>query len=292
MKDAPRPAVLVAFAATVVLIGLNFVAVRLSNVELAPTWGAGLRFLIAAWVLAIVVVMRRIPLPKGRALVGSALYGTFLLAVFFGFIYWGLVEVPAAVGSLINSTIPLMTFVLAASIGLERFRWRAVVGGLTVIAGIALMTGSTTLDAAAPARFGAVLIACAGVAVGTVVVKWYPRSHPVATNAMGMAVASVLLLAVSALRQEVWALPTQDATWWALAYLVASSLVLFPLLVWVIGEWTASASAYAVVLSPLVTVPVAAWLLDEGLGGRSALAAVVIIAGVYAGTMWRRTDPS
>lgn len=287
MARNPKPAVLAGFAVTVVLVGLNFVAVRMSNVELAPTWGAGLRFAVAAWLLALLVVVRRIPMPRGRALAGSAVYGVFMFAIFFGFIYWGLVEVPAAVGSILNATVPLMTFALAASIGLERFRWSAVVGGVTVIGGIAILAGSATLGDASPARFAAVLVACAAVAVGSVVVKWFPRNHPVATNAVGMGVACVLLLIVSALRREPWSLPDQDATWLALAFLVASSLVLFPILVWVIAEWSASAGAYVVVLAPLVTVPVGAWILGEGIGGRFALAAVVILVGVYAGTLWR-----
>ena len=79
----PRPLVLAAFATTVVIIGVNFVAVRLSNTGLAPGWGAAFRFGIAAWLLLGFVLARRIPLPSGRALVGAVLYGTFTFAAFF-----------------------------------------------------------------------------------------------------------------------------------------------------------------------------------------------------------------
>jgi drug/metabolite transporter (DMT)-like permease len=54
-----------AFAGIVVLGGFNAVAVRFSNRELEPFWGATLRFALAAVVLFGVVVWRRVPLPRG-----------------------------------------------------------------------------------------------------------------------------------------------------------------------------------------------------------------------------------
>lgn len=288
MAGSPRPSVLLGFAAAVVLIGLNFVAVRVSNLGLAPTWGAATRFGVAALFLMVIVRAKSIPLPRGRALLGAALYGLLFFAVFFGFIYWGLVEVPAAVASLINAAVPLMTFLLAVLVGLERFRLAAVAGGVVVIGGMALLVGSVAAGDASPWRMAAVFVASLGTAVGTVVVKGFPRSHPLATNAVGMAVASVPLLAVSALLGEPWTLPARNDVWLAFGYLVLSSLVLFPLVVWVIGEWTASASAYVVVLAPLVTVPVGTWLLHETIGLRFLGAAALIFIGVYVGALWRR----
>jgi drug/metabolite transporter (DMT)-like permease len=281
---------LAAFTAMVVLIGLNLVAVRLSNTGLAPTWGAAFRFGIAAWLLLGFVLVRRIPLPKGRALVGAALYGTLYFAVFFGFIYWGLVRVPASLASIVNASVPLLTFLAAVLLRQERFRWAALVGAVVVIAGIAVLMGPRDAQAPPWSRLGAIVVACVAAALGAVVVKAFPRSHPLATNAVGMAVAFFLLLAAAAGQGETWALPASRGSAWALAYLVASSLVLFPLAVWVIGEWTASASAYALVVAPLVTIPVAALLLHERVGGHYLLAAVLIAAGVYVGALWRPRD--
>ncbi|HUR25905.1 MAG TPA: EamA family transporter [Candidatus Thermoplasmatota archaeon] len=281
----PRPAVLAAFAAMVVLIGLNLVAVRLSNTGLAPTWGAAFRFGVAAWLMAAYVVVRRIPLPHGRALVGAMLYGTLYFAAFFGFIYWGLVAVPASLAAVLNASVPLLTFLVAVLAGIERFRGRALAGAFLVIVGIAVLVGAGAARQAPLLRLAAIFAACLSSAAGTVVVKAFPRSHPAAINAVGMAVAFVLLLVASLLQDETWTLPANGRSGLALGYLVASSLVLFPLAVWVIGEWTASASSYAIVVSPLVTLPVAAVLLDESLGGRFAIAAALVAAGVYIGAL-------
>jgi hypothetical protein len=64
----PDPATAVAFLGIVVLGGMNAVGVRFSNQELAPFWGATLRFGIAAIVLFGIVALRRVPMPRGAAL--------------------------------------------------------------------------------------------------------------------------------------------------------------------------------------------------------------------------------
>ena len=67
--------ILLAFAGVVLLAGSNIVAVRFSNRELDPFWGAGLRFLGASVILWALVARGRYPLPRGRALGGAFVYG-------------------------------------------------------------------------------------------------------------------------------------------------------------------------------------------------------------------------
>ena len=51
-----------------VLAGGNAVGVRVSNRELDPFCGAGLRFLLAACLLGAATAVLRLPLPRGRVL--------------------------------------------------------------------------------------------------------------------------------------------------------------------------------------------------------------------------------
>jgi hypothetical protein len=67
------------FVTYAVLAGGNAVGARFSNRELAPLWGIGLRFALAALFLAVMVLLS-LALPRGRALVGSLLYGLFNFA--------------------------------------------------------------------------------------------------------------------------------------------------------------------------------------------------------------------
>jgi len=92
----PDSRVLLAFSLVVLFLGVNFVAVRFSNRELQPFWGATLRFALASVILFAVVRLRRIPLPRGGALTGAVLLGATAFGVNFAFLYWGLLSVTAS----------------------------------------------------------------------------------------------------------------------------------------------------------------------------------------------------
>ena len=49
-----------AFVVVVILGGSNAVAIRFSNLELPPFWGAGIRFAAAALVFWAIVLVRRV----------------------------------------------------------------------------------------------------------------------------------------------------------------------------------------------------------------------------------------
>jgi len=292
MRSAPRGLVVAAFVALVVLLGVNFVAVRFSNRELAPFWAGGARFLVASALLFALVALRRLELPRGRALVGAALFGALAFGGNFSFLYWALVHVGAGLGAVVYALVPLFTLLLAAALRLERLRARPLAGALVAAAGIALaFREQLALDVPAPALLALVGGALCAAASG-VVVKRFPRAHPVSSNAVGMAVGAAMLLAVSLAAREPTALPALRATWAAFAWLVLSSTTAFVLMVWVLARWSASAVSYGAVLSPLVTIAVAAALAGEALTAPAAAGALVVLAAAaFAIAPARLTPP-
>src|SRR5213593_1600251 len=118
--------VLLAFLAVVVLGGTNLVLVVDVTRHLDPLWGAALRFLGAALLTLLVVGVLRAPLPRGRVLAVSALYGVLAFALSFGLFFWGTRHVPAGIASVIIGSVPLLTFQLAVLQRLEPFRVRAL----------------------------------------------------------------------------------------------------------------------------------------------------------------------
>jgi drug/metabolite transporter (DMT)-like permease len=72
------------------------------------------------------------------------------------------------------------------------------------------------------------------------------------------------------------------------AYLViAGSIGVFWLYVFVLRGWTASAASYQLVLIPLVTVVVSAWLQDERITPAFAAGSFLVLVGVYIGALRR-----
>ena len=133
----PNTRVLLAFILAVVLGGANAVAVRFTVEELAPFWGATMRFAAAAAIFILVVIIRRIPLPRGRTLGGVLVYGILNFGLSYALIYFAIREVTAGFTMVILALTPLLTFLFAVLHRLEQFRWRALLGSLLALAGIA-----------------------------------------------------------------------------------------------------------------------------------------------------------
>ena len=97
----PHWLTILAFLTIVLVLGVNFVAVRFSNRELPPFSGAALRFFLASAILFAVVRLQRLALPRGHALQGVLIYGALAFGVTYACLYWGLVSVPAGMAAVL-----------------------------------------------------------------------------------------------------------------------------------------------------------------------------------------------
>jgi drug/metabolite transporter (DMT)-like permease len=187
--------------------------------------------------------------------------------------------------SVMFATIPLITQLIASLIGQERLTGKGMLGAIIVIAGISIVFVEQLKFDIALVYLGSVLLGVVSSALSGIVVKYFPRSHPVSTNAVGMGLGAILLLLLSIFSGETQALPALSSTWLALGWLVLSSIVGFVLIVWLLSRWSATATSYIGVLTPLVTVAVASLLAAETptltfLGG-----SLLVLLGVYIGAL-------
>jgi drug/metabolite transporter (DMT)-like permease len=283
---SPDRVTLAAFVLAVLFAGANGLAIGFSNDELAPYWGATLRFLAAGLVCAAIVLVRRYPMPRGRALLGMVLYGVLAIAFAFGLLYWALVEVPTGVGVVILALVPLLTLMIAVIQGVEPFRWLAAIGAVVAAAGVAIISADQLAGSVPPLPMLAALLAAAAIAQSSVLIKRLPDVHPITTNAIAMLVGAGVLAAVSATLGEPWILPREAPTWVAIGYLVLiGTVVVYALGLFVLTRWTASSASYLHILLPLVAVPLGAWLRNERVSPLFLLGAAVVMFGVYVGVV-------
>ena len=289
-RDRDRRA-FAAFIVGSVLAGGNAVGVRVRNRELDPLWGAGFRFLLASCLLGAVVALLRLPLPRGRALLGACVYGALIFGGAFSFTYFALDRIHAGLGQTILALVPLATLLLAALQGQERVRLAAVAGTLLSLAGIGVISGTSGRESLPALSLLAVLAAVLCFAEATVLVRRFPPVHPVSVNAVGMAVGAAILMLLALVFGESLVLPEQGATWLALAYMVVlGSGPVFVLYLVVVRLWSASRAAYSFVLIPLVTVVLSAWIDDEPVGPALVVGGAMVLAGVYVGAL-RHAEP-
>jgi drug/metabolite transporter (DMT)-like permease len=288
-SDDRRPdrATLLAFGGVVLFGGLNSIAVKQTVVELAPFWGASLRFLAAGLLLLAIVLASGRALPTGRNLASAMLYGAIAFTASFGFIYPGLREMSAGTTQVLIALTPLFTFGLAIAQRQERFRVQGLLGALIALTGVAIVVvDQLSVDVPASAIL-LVVLGAACIAESTVIGKWIPRSDPVATNGVAMLTGGAILMVLSILTSEARALPSQAVTWVALGYLVVfGSVVMFTLYLFALQRWTASAISYTTLLLPLVTLSAGA-LLGERVSPLLLAGGAVVLLGVYVGAFLR-----
>lgn len=278
--------VLAAFFVEAVLAGGNSVAIRFSNRELAPLWGAGLRFALAAVLIVVVMAALKLALPRGKALTGAVLFGLFQFAGAFGLYYYALVEIHAGLGQTLLALVPLATLILAVAQRQERLRGAAVIGTLIGLVGVGLISRDPLRGSIPLISLLAVLGSVLCFAQALVLVRRFPPIHPVVLTAVGMLVGAVVLVGASVVVGEPLALPQRIETWVALGYVAAfGSVVVFLIHVYVVQLWSASRTAYVMVLIPFVTVVLSAWLDHEPVTNGLVLGGLLVIAGVYVGAL-------
>jgi drug/metabolite transporter (DMT)-like permease len=282
----PDTLTLGAFAVVVTLGAGNFLAVRMSNLELPPFWGAGLRFGLAALSFVAISLVLKLPWPRGRELALTVVYGVLGFATFYALMYWTLTQVTAGVAVVVMAAVPLVTLLLSAAEGTERLRARSVLGAFLALAGIAWMAYGPQHMVVPLTALAAMLGAAIAVGQSIIIGKRISGNHPAVTNAVGMTVGALLLLGLSFVAGEVWSLPREAEALWAVLYLVTlGSVGLFVLVLLVVRRWTASATSYMFVLFPVVTMALEAWILDEPVTGQMLVGAALVMVGVWFGAL-------
>ncbi len=286
ISTLPDRSVLIAFLMFIVVGGGASVAIRVTYGELAPFWAAASRFGLAALAFWVMVIIEKLPLPKGRALLGALIFGTLTVGLAFILIAWGLVETPASIYQILMALVPLFTLFLSAFHGIESITRRGLFGSLLAVVGIAITVGgASTMDLSLP-HIAAILIAAVFVAEGGVMIKKFPPNPPIMTNAIGMTTGAIILGITSLVSGEVWNIPTQTNTWVAFIYLVVFVTILaFMLYMFVLSRWTASGTSYGFVLVPLVTIVVASTLAGEEITLNFLIGAAFVLAGVIIGAL-------
>jgi drug/metabolite transporter (DMT)-like permease len=276
------------FFTAILFGGLNAIMVRFTLLELPPFWGGLLRFLPASLIMFLLVAVLRLPMPRGRTLMGPILLGVLQMGGSFGLMYYGLQEVQPGMAQVLLALAPLLTLVMAIVHRQERFRWRPLLGSLLALTGIVVVFGEQMALNVPILSLLAILLAAFFMAESVVILKGFPNSHPVTTNAIAMLAGSGVFALLVLVWGETPVLPVQTTTWLALLYLILiGSCLLFGLFLFVLKRWSASATAYGMVVMPFVTIAVSTVLTGERITPVFLGGAALVLLGVYAGALYK-----
>ena len=270
-----------AFLGCCLIWGSTFLAIRLGNEAIAPVWAAAIRLVLAAVLLVAIARVLRMPLPRGAALRGAALYGFFNFGVNFSLLYSGEQTVPSGIAAVLFATVPLSTALLAAVLGVERLVVRKLVAALVAIVGVAVIFAGE-LGAAVPlAGLLMVFGGATAAALSGVLLKQAPRQAAIPANAVGAAVGAIVCLLVSTALGEARTLPSTVGGWLPLLYLViAGSLGAFVLYSWLIARWPVTNVSLIGVIVPIIAVILGAIVKAEAPAPLTYLGAAIVITAV------------
>jgi drug/metabolite transporter (DMT)-like permease len=250
-----------------------------------PFLGAGLRFVLAALLVGLVLAARRQPirLTRGDRICILSL-GLLVFWINYAAVYWAEMRISSGLTAVLFSTMPLTTALLS------RFWMRSETLSGRKIAGILIGVAGTALLFAPNERVGlqqalgmsAALGASLCSAISLVVLKRHGgRSDPFVLNGFGMGIGAACLLAMSAVLERSAAVVWSWSNVLALFYLaVLGSVVAFWIYYRLIKAMDATMVSLTTLIIPIVALILGHLLLGETVTPLTVAGIATILAGV------------
>lgn len=301
-STAPSPAaglsppLIACLAATWLVWGSTYLAIKFALVSLPPFVQMGSRFLCAGLLLMAWVRWRGTAWPTLRQWLNAALVGALMLGGGMG----GTAYTEQTVGSgLVVAFIAIVPVMMAAGQMLLRiYPSRLEAAGIAVgLAGVLLLTQGAGFQAS-PAGLAAIATACITWCVGSLMSQ---RGFALAPGAAGFAsemiCGGLVLLALAAIDGEYPVLvaqwPPQPSAMAAWLYLVVfGSLVAFNAYMVLLARASAGLASSYCFVNPVIAMLLGVSVLGEPVTTYEWLAAGVVLVGVVLLLAGRSTRPS
>lgn len=272
---------------TVYLVwGSTYVAIKISVRTLPALLSAGLRFLLAGALLALILAVsgRSLRVTR-RELASSALIGLALLTLGVGMVTLAETRIDSSLAAMIVGSVPLQVIVLRA-LARERVALATRLSVLVGLAGLALVVVPGAEGASNAVGVAIMLGATVSWSLGSFFGHRLPLPQDgfVATT-WEMVTAGVLLLLLGTATGEVGALDAAAFSLESLAawlyLLVFGSLIGFTAYAWLLRNAPISTVVTHQYVNPLVAIVLGAALLDESLTAATAAGAALIVGAVF-----------
>jgi drug/metabolite transporter (DMT)-like permease len=265
------------------------VATRYLVASADPFTLAAVRFGGGVVCLLPLALLLRVRWPAGRDQPRVAALGLLFFALFFVFYNLALGYTTVARGTLALSTLPVMTMLVGALLGVEVLTARKSIGVVIATCGVAAALASELARTVPGAWRGDLIMAGATLCMALYNVWSRPfiaRSSPLGFVTAGMSAGAAALVFISALvggPPRLGALTSPQ--WIAAAYLAAGGGALaFFLWVWALQHASPTRVANTMTVNPIVAGLLAAGLLGEPLTFNLAVGLIAVFAGIWIAT--------
>lgn len=267
--------------------GSTWLFIKLGLEDLPPFTFAGIRFVIAALILLIVIAIGRRPLPRaGRDWVLIAVTGILAFSINYGLLFWGEQRISSGLAAILQTIIPVFGLVLAhLHLPQERITWQKFLGVLLGIAGVALIF-SNQMETGGTAAFQgslAIVVGAFGAAYSNILVKARGGHLDYAVLAAGQMICGLvpLLIVGSIFEANPFKLRWTPLALFSLFYLaLVGSAIAFLLYYWLVGHMEVTKTMLIALVTPLIAVSLGMFVRGEELTWRIDAGGVCIMAGI------------
>ena len=276
------PLILLCLAATWLVWGSTYLAIKFALLSFPPFFQMGTRFLFAGVVLMVWMRVRGAPWPSRRQWAHALVIGALMLGGGMGGTAYAELTVGSGLVVTFIAVVPLLIAALNLYWGVVPRRLE-VAGIVLGLVGVLMLTQGAGFGAS-PHGLAAIAIACVTWSLGSVLSQ---RRWPLAPGAVGFAsemiCGGVVLLALSWLAGEAPAWPPQPAAVAAWFYLVVfGSLIAFNAYMVLLARAPASLASSYTFVNPVIALLLGVSLGGETVGALEWVAVAIIVTGVTA----------
>lgn len=274
------PLVIGCLAATWLIWGSTYLAIRFALAGFAPYFLMATRFLCAGALLMGWQMARGAVLPTATEWRNALLVGTLMLGGGMGAVAFAEQTIASGLVVAFIAVIPLLLVLINVPFGVypRRSELLAVAVGL---AGVLMLTQGSGIRGS-PAGLLAIALGTTSWAVGSVLSQRGFRLAPGATGfASEMLCGGLVLFVISAVRGESWHLPQALSAWLAWVYLVVlGSLIAFNAYMVLLARTSASLAASYSLVNPVVALCLGVTLGAEVVSRWEWPASGVVMVGI------------
>ncbi|HVF50684.1 MAG TPA: EamA family transporter [Pyrinomonadaceae bacterium] len=277
----------VAWLVLTLIWGSTWLFIKIGLEDLPPVSFAGIRFIIAAAILFVIVALRSAPLPRARRdwlLIGAT--GLLSFTLNYGLLFWGEQHVSSGLAAVLQTTIPAFGLVIAHfHLPQERLTLLKLSGVALGVVGVGIIFSNQLDFGGAKALWGsaAIVVGAFGAAYANVLVKARGGNLDPAMLAGGQMFFGLIPLVGFGLWTEGNPLRFHWTTMAVVSLLylaVVGSTVAFLLYYWLVKHMDVTKTMLIALVTPLIAVTLGMLVLDERLTWRTLAGGACIMAGV------------
>ena len=267
------------------LIGLNFTVIKYALERTTPLLLGGMRTVVGGTALLAFAAARGERLPTRLVDYGRILVVSFsITTVSSAFLILGVNRVPAGVASLISSTMPLFTALLAFALLDTRVNRLGAVGLVVGFVGTAVLASPSLSGDAAAIGIGLLVLSAVAWAFGTVYMRWKDFSHlsPIMIVGVQLYMSAAVLVPLGLIVEGT---ADTEMSWKlilpVLYAAIPANAVTFALMAYVTKRASPSQASASAYLIPVFGVFFSWVIRGEVLGLTEFVGGLLVVFGVY-----------